>query len=697
MQTGLQPLQQQCGIALLPSRSTRRTATLLRRVQAFNARSSRVSIRCCSSDTETQQQPNFPARTLLGLALAATLSIGSLTSTQAALAKTNPVKKADPYEDLQKIINSRGGNNTTSLFDSFKKQAEEAAKIPAEIIKAPTEVFKAQSVKAPAVPLPLPITKALPQPASQAIAGKSEPPSVGLLAGVGAVVLAVVAAIGTKGNSKAPAKAPSPNKIKAKVKGGTKQVSKQASKPSFSLPSLGGKAQQVGKTAKVKAGSASQKASFSLPSLGGKAKQVGKTAKVKAGSAPQKIGFSLPSLGGKAKQVGKTAQVKAGTASTKAKQATPKGIFGTSSTRGKSSSPAKGGGPLGTRSTRPASGGTQKVKLPPPSRSVAAAKKAVSSGGKSLVDEDTGSTIGAFGVVALAVAVGGLTLSSITSSIGGGSASKAPAEVKQLLDRVPEPLPVAKRAQQAATQVSSKVQDAVPQSAPTLKSPPSIPSPKDFQPPPVPSPKDTLPPIAQTPQTPSGPDLVPELMQKPKTGTPLAPPPSDATKPKIPSGPDLRVPETPSPSLGMTPQLANGPPPSPAKAADKVAKKASEAVPQLAEAPKAAQQATKKVAEATPQIAQEAPAPVPGPSGGNPLVLVGLAAVVVGGVVFAKQTQPESDSQGTGTAPRSPAPSSNGASASAGKAPQSADEAAADAKTRAKEAREWIDSWKSKQ
>ena len=63
---------------------------------------------------------------------------------------------------------------------------------------------------------------------------------------------------------------------------------------------------------------------------------------------------------------------------------------------------------------------------------------------------------GAFGVVALAVAVGGLTLSSITSSIGGGSASKAPAEVKQLLDRVPEPLPVAKRAQQAATQVSSK-------------------------------------------------------------------------------------------------------------------------------------------------------------------------------------------------------------------------------------------------
>jgi len=59
-------------------------------------------------------------------------------------------------------------------------------------------------------------------------------------------------------------------------------------------------------------------------------------------------------------------------------------------------------------------------------------------------------------------------------------------------------------------------------------------------------------------------------------GAPLAPPPSDATKPKIPSGPDLRVPGPPGvdvPSLGATPQLASGPPPSPAKAADKASKK----------------------------------------------------------------------------------------------------------------------------
>ena len=38
-------------------------------------------------------------------------------------------------------------------------------------------------------------------------------------------------------------------------------------------------------------------------------------------------------------------------------------------------------------------GGTEKVKVTP-RKSVTAAKKAVSSGGKSLVDEDTGTTVG---------------------------------------------------------------------------------------------------------------------------------------------------------------------------------------------------------------------------------------------------------------------------------------------------------------
>ena len=39
-------------------------------------------------------------------------------------------------------------------------------------------------------------------------------------------------------------------------------------------------------------------------------------------------------------------------------------------------------------------GGTTKVKVSLPGQSVAAAKKAVTSGGKSLVDEDTGTTVG---------------------------------------------------------------------------------------------------------------------------------------------------------------------------------------------------------------------------------------------------------------------------------------------------------------
>ena len=63
------------------------------------------------------------------------------------------------------------------------------------------------------------------------------------------------------------------------------------------------------------------------------------------------------------------------------------------------------------------------------------------------------------GVVGLALAVGALAISSITSSIGGGGgapAPKAPEPVKKLLDRVPEPLPVSRKAEQAATQVASK-------------------------------------------------------------------------------------------------------------------------------------------------------------------------------------------------------------------------------------------------
>jgi len=73
-------------------------------------------------------------------------------------------------QDLQNIIKSRGSGSSVSLFESFKQQAQEAAKIPAEILKAPTEALK-PAPEAPAIPLP--ITKALPQPTSKAAAGSA--------------------------------------------------------------------------------------------------------------------------------------------------------------------------------------------------------------------------------------------------------------------------------------------------------------------------------------------------------------------------------------------------------------------------------------------------------------------------------------------------------------------------------------------
>ena len=69
-------------------------------------------------------------------------------------------------QELQKIVKSRGDSGSTSLLDSFKKQAEEAAKIPAKVIEAPAKIEPAAPKEAP-LPVPLPITKALPQPNSK--------------------------------------------------------------------------------------------------------------------------------------------------------------------------------------------------------------------------------------------------------------------------------------------------------------------------------------------------------------------------------------------------------------------------------------------------------------------------------------------------------------------------------------------------
>lgn len=60
---------------------------------------------------------------------------------------------------------------------------------------------------------------------------------------------------------------------------------------------------------------------------------------------------------------------------------------------------------------------------------------------------------GALGVLGLAVAVGGLVISSLGGS-GRGSSPEAPGI--PLLDRVPEPLPVGKKVKEASQQVTGK-------------------------------------------------------------------------------------------------------------------------------------------------------------------------------------------------------------------------------------------------
>ncbi len=103
MQTALQPLHHRCGIALLPSRRSTCSQTSPRRVRGEKARQAlQMVIRCNSSDTDRQEKAGCTSRTLLGAALAAAMSMGAFASTESALAKTNPVKKSDPYEVTQK-------------------------------------------------------------------------------------------------------------------------------------------------------------------------------------------------------------------------------------------------------------------------------------------------------------------------------------------------------------------------------------------------------------------------------------------------------------------------------------------------------------------------------------------------------------------------------------------------------------------
>ncbi len=104
MQTVLQPLHHRCGIALLPCRRSPCSQNSLRLVREEKGRQALQVVNSCkSSDTDRQGEAGFTSRRLLSAALAAAVSIGTLAATESALAKTNPVKKTDPYEVSQKI------------------------------------------------------------------------------------------------------------------------------------------------------------------------------------------------------------------------------------------------------------------------------------------------------------------------------------------------------------------------------------------------------------------------------------------------------------------------------------------------------------------------------------------------------------------------------------------------------------------
>lgn len=76
------------------------------------------------------------------------------------------------------------------------------------------------------------------------------------------------------------------------------------------------------------------------------------------------------------------------------------------------------------------------------------------------------------------------------------------------------------------------------------------------------------------------------------------------------------------------------------------------------------------------QVTEAAPSPS---GGGSPVALLGLTALVVGGVLFAKQTQPTSDSKNSGGGGGqngggggAPSPPKGAAASNGGQAPQSA-------------------------
>ena len=99
MQTGLQPLQHRCSIALLPARLRFNSRLSVRAADGSKTLShNQTLVRCGNPDSRELKAAAAPIRTAASILLAAALTIGNLAFTNTALAKTNPVKKSDPYE-----------------------------------------------------------------------------------------------------------------------------------------------------------------------------------------------------------------------------------------------------------------------------------------------------------------------------------------------------------------------------------------------------------------------------------------------------------------------------------------------------------------------------------------------------------------------------------------------------------------------
>ncbi|KAK9917577.1 hypothetical protein WJX75_005979 [Coccomyxa subellipsoidea] len=239
-----------------------------------------------------------------------------------------------------------------------------------------------------------------------------------------------------------------------------------------------------------------------------------------AKQAARKVSSAGTKIFGSQKTPAPVKQVKKAASKAQAAAKPSGGLFGT-----RRVGPSTGTTKLASRAAQPA----QKAKQAMQKASKQATRKVQQGAGsvKELLNEDTGSTIGAAGVFGLAVVVAGALVLGTPKP-----APKAPSAPREL---APKPVQRAQAAVQTAVKEAPKLAEKV--------TPPSLPTPPP-PPPPV---------TAEKPKVPSGPDLIPDAVKKPQA--PNTPPPI-FPKPSTPSGPTLR-PAPPASTQAKAPSVAN--------------------------------------------------------------------------------------------------------------------------------------------